>query len=142
MRIRLRAGTAGPGVERRPQGWGWRQPRSREPGQDGAACAAGRGAWRCSECGADGFCRRTVCGAQGGGREQNKEQPQGLGLSHGKGRAPFTEKGIPGGGFWEIRAQSGRVQSQRPNDVLKAMGHIDLELWKLGLGRKMAVQIR
>lgn len=72
----------------------------------------------------------------------DKEQPQGLGLSHGKGRAPFTEKGIPGGGFWEIRAQSGRVQSQRPNDVLKAMGHIDLELWKLELGRKMAVQRR
>lgn len=28
------------------------------------------------------------------------------------------------------------VQSQRPNDVLKAMGHIDLGTLKLELGRK------
>jgi len=89
-----------------------------------------------SDCGADGICWRTVYGEQGGGGEQNKEHPQGLGLSHRKGKSPFTEKGISGGGFWEIRAQIGHVQSERPNDVLKAIGHIDLELWKLELGKK------
>ena len=39
-------------------------------------------------------------------------------------------------GFGKSELRFGRIQSERPNDVLKAFGHIDLELWKLELAKK------
>ena len=52
------------------------------------------------------------------------------------GSCPLLGRGYLREGFGKSELRFGRVQSERPNDVLKAFGHIDLELWKLELANK------